>query len=127
MPRTIEIQLYQFDELTPARIELQMSLQEAESASHQGQCDDDVKALSELPHIAAQLADIDADTLRQELKEYGAWDADQLADHEQNLQRLLWLAAGDIVEEARSAETENEHATDEANALCGPDETEGEE
>jgi hypothetical protein len=34
--------------------------------------------------------------LRRTLKEYGAWDATELADHDQNLQRILWLAAGDI-------------------------------
>lgn len=77
-------------------IELQMSLREAESASHQGQCDDDVAALARVPHIAAQLADIDPEDLRHELKEYGAWDETELADHAQNLQRILWLAAGEI-------------------------------
>lgn len=80
------------------RIEIQMSLEEARSASHQGQCDADVQALSKVPHIAAQLAEIDPDLLRSELKEYGAWDAEELADHDQNLQRLLWSMAGDIVE-----------------------------
>jgi hypothetical protein len=37
--------------------------------------------------------------LSAELKEYGAWDAEELADHEQNLQRILWLASGDITEQ----------------------------
>lgn len=86
------------------RIEIQMSLDEAQSASHQGQCDDDVKALSELPHIAAQLADISPDDLRRELSEYGSWDDTELADHDQNLQRFLWLAAGQI------SDMENEQA-----------------
>lgn len=84
------------------RIEIQMSLAEAQSASHQGQCDDDVKALSELPHIDAQLAEINPVILVDVLREYGAWDAEQLADHEQNLQRLLWSLAGDIVGEENS-------------------------
>ena len=79
------------------RIELEMTLEQAASASHQGQCDDDVKALSEEPGIAAQLAKVDPALLREELREYGAWDVVELADHRQNLQRLLWLAAGDIV------------------------------
>ena len=81
------------------RIELKMTLAEARSASHQGHCDGDVAELAKVPRIAKQLAAINAETLRAELKEYGAWDADELADHEQNLQRILWLAAGDIVEE----------------------------
>jgi hypothetical protein len=41
---------------------------------------------------------IDAEALRKELREYGAWDDQELTDHEQNLQRILWIAAGDIVE-----------------------------
>lgn len=84
------------------RIEIQMSLDEARSASHQGSCDDDVRALSELPHIAARLADIDPALLARELAEYGAWDDEHLADHDQNLQRLLWSLAGDIVETENS-------------------------
>lgn len=81
--------------------EIALSLDEARSASHQGQCDDDVRALGELPHIAAQLEAIDPAALAAELGEFGAWDAEELADHEENLQRVLWIAAGDIAEEAR--------------------------
>ena len=81
------------------RIELEMTLEQARSASHQGECDADVKALSRVPKIARQLAKIDPVTLIAELREYGAWDAEELADHDQNLQRLLWLAAGQIAEE----------------------------
>ncbi len=80
------------------RIELQMTKDQARGASHQGQCDDDVKALSEVPAIARQLVKIDPALLRDELREYGAWDDDELQDHAQNLQRILWLAAGDIVD-----------------------------
>lgn len=80
------------------RIELQMTLAQAQSASHQGQCDDDVATLSKHPKIARQLAKIDPALLAAELQEYGAWDDTELSDHAQNLQRILWLAAGDIVE-----------------------------
>jgi hypothetical protein len=44
---------------------------------------------------------IDPVALRKELAEYGAWDEQELADHEQNIQRILWIAAGDIVENSR--------------------------
>lgn len=81
------------------RIELKMTLEQAHSASHQGQCDEDVRALSEVPKIAAQLRKIDPSTLRAELAEYGAWDATELSDHVQNLQRILWIAAGDICDQ----------------------------
>src|SRR4029077_12825206 len=80
------------------RIELQMTMDQAESASHQGECDDDTRELSKVPAIAEQLTKIDPVVLAAELKEYGAWDAEELADHDQNVQRILWLAAGDIAE-----------------------------
>lgn len=80
------------------RIELQMTLAQAQGASHQGRCDNEVLALSREPRIAKQLAALDPALVREELREYGAWDDADLADHEQNLQHLLWLAAGDISE-----------------------------
>ena len=78
------------------RIELQMTKRMAQSAAHPGPCDADVRELSDHPKIKRQLARIDPATLRGELREYGAWDTADLADHAQNLQRLLWIAAGDI-------------------------------
>ena len=54
------------------KIELQMTLEQARSASHQGQCDNDVRDLSKVPAIARQLAKIDPAILRDELREYGA-------------------------------------------------------
>jgi hypothetical protein len=86
------------------RIELELTLDEARTGSHMGRCDEDVQALSEDPHIAEQLARVDAQHLRDELRGYGAWDEQELADHEQNLQRLLWLACGDIVDNAYEEE-----------------------
>jgi hypothetical protein len=77
-------------------IEIEMTMEQAESVSHPGPCDSDVKFLSNLPEISQQLAKIDPALLRKELKEYGAWDEKELSDHDQNLQRLLWIAGGDI-------------------------------
>jgi dethiobiotin synthetase len=82
-------------------IEIEMTMAQAQSASHQGQCDDDVQALSNNRKIRRQLERIDPVALRKELAEYGAWDDQELADHEQNIQRILWIAAGDIVENSR--------------------------
>lgn len=82
------------------RIELQMTLDQAQRAFHQGECDRDVRELASDPAIAIQLAEIDPSNLAKELKDYGAWDEAELADHERNLQRILWLAAGEIVDEA---------------------------
>jgi hypothetical protein len=81
------------------RIEFQMTIAQAKSASHQGQCDEDVRALSKVPAVAVQLAEIKPEVLRDELDEYGSWDAEELADHNQNIQRILWLAAGNILDE----------------------------
>lgn len=81
------------------QIELQMTMEQAESVSHSGDCDDDVKELAKVPAIAEQLAKIDPAILSAELKEYGSWDETERADHDQNLQRLLWLAGCDIAEQ----------------------------
>jgi hypothetical protein len=88
------------------RIQILMSMEQAQSGSHQGQCDADVLALSQQADIHAQLEKIDPEDLRNELKEYGAWSAEELADHAQNLQRILWLACGDIVEGQGTPESE---------------------
>jgi hypothetical protein len=78
------------------RIVLAIQDYDAQAASHQGQCDDDVRALSQKPEIAEQLNALDSQLVRDVLREYGAWDDAELADHPQNLQRLLWIACGDI-------------------------------
>ncbi len=83
------------------RIELQITEDQAANASHQGQCDDDVRALSCEPNIKKQLDALDPLLVTKELSEYGAWSDDELADHEQNLQRLLWIACNDIMEDLR--------------------------
>jgi hypothetical protein len=77
---------------------LEMTIDEAESASHQGQCDEDVAALAAMPHIAAQLDAIGADKIRLAMEEVGAWDADELANNEQNRLRAVWQAACDAKE-----------------------------
>lgn len=79
-------------------INLEMSKAEARSASHSGACDDDVRWLSQQLAIVSQLDSIDPIALAKELRECGAWDETELANHDQNLQRLVWLAAGDIAD-----------------------------
>ena len=80
------------------RIELSLTYAQADSCFHSGPCDADVHALSEQPDIKAQLEAIDPALLSKELKEYGAWDDEERADHAQNLQRLLWIATSDIAD-----------------------------
>lgn len=81
------------------RIEFELSLEDARCGSHQGSCDNDVQELSEVPYIKAQLDKIDPKLLSDELREYGAWDETEREDHAQNIQRILWIACGDIAEE----------------------------
>jgi hypothetical protein len=81
------------------RIDLRITKKQAAYAAHQGRCDDDVRELSQVPGIAKQLKKIDPSDLREELVGYGAWDEVELADHEENLQRFLWLACCSINEE----------------------------
>jgi hypothetical protein len=87
------------------RLALSMTREQAEGAHHQGQCDEDVASLADEPNIASQLAKFDPAVLRSELRGCGGWNAEELADHEQNLQRVLWLAAGSICDEADSEDT----------------------
>lgn len=75
---------------------VELTREEFESGHHSGACDDDIAELRKLPHIASQLDALDRETLAKELKEYGAWDATELADHDANLSRFLWLACGDL-------------------------------
>lgn len=79
-------------------IELNITLNEALTGAHSGQCDNDIAYLRTVPRIRRQLAKINPELLRKELKEYGAWDDEDLADHDANLSRILWIACGYIVE-----------------------------
>lgn len=80
------------------RIELKLTRAQAAACSHPGPCDADVLALSQCPAVARQLRKLKPEDLAAELGEFGAWNATELQDHAQNLQRVLWIAAGDITE-----------------------------
>ena len=79
-------------------IELNITKDQAKRGSHAGQCDADINELQQLPKIRAQLSKLDPALLAKELKEYGAWNAEELANHKDNLSRILWIACGDILE-----------------------------
>lgn len=85
------------------RIELALTLEDAQSASHSGPCDDDVAALQEVPYIAQQLAAIPEDVAREVATEYGRNDyghgPEDMNDHDANLAFVLWMACNDITEE----------------------------
>jgi len=78
------------------RIEFEMTPDQVASVSGQGQHDEDARLL--VKELRPVLDKIDPKVLAAELKEYGAWDDAALADHEENLQRLVWIAGNDISE-----------------------------
>lgn len=81
------------------RFEIKMTLQQAKNVSHQGRCDSDVIELLKVPAIKNQLKKITPEDIRDVLKEYGAWEDEELKNHENNLERLIWLASCNISEE----------------------------
>jgi hypothetical protein len=73
-----------------------------------GDCEPYVTELRRVPYIREQLDALDPEMVREELREYGAWDADELADDDFNLTRLLWLACGQASDElVMQADTPN--------------------
>lgn len=84
------------------QIEFQMTLEQAQTVHHQGRCDKDVETV--VKELWDEIKDIDSNVLRLNLKEYGAWNSNELSDHEANLNRLVWIAAGDICEAENKVE-----------------------
>ena len=78
------------------RISLEISIEDALVGSHQGDCSADIESLREIPYIKEQLIKISKEDLIYELEEFGCWDEAQLDNHEDNLERILWIACGDI-------------------------------
>ena len=79
-------------------IELNITKAQAHTGHHQGPCDRDIAELRRLPSIKKQLDRLGPARLREVLRDYGAWDQAELSDHDANLDRILWIACGDIVE-----------------------------
>lgn len=82
------------------RFTLDLPDEAVSDCSHTGACDEDVFVWSK---AIPRPDEITPDALRSELKEYGAWDSDELADDDTNWQRIIWLAAGNIKEENAQA------------------------
>ena len=87
------------------RFEVELTEETARTGSHQGQCDADIEAIRRNePEVESQLQALDPLKVKDELREYGAWDDTELSDKEENLNRVLWLACGNIVEELNQKE-----------------------
>lgn len=80
-------------------IALTLTHDEAETGHHQGQCSGDVEWLCLQDHISAQVDTWDQATLADELRDYGAWTAEELEDRAENIHRMVWIACGDIQED----------------------------
>jgi hypothetical protein len=78
--------------------DLKLTREDANASSHSGACDNDVDYVMTKPYVKKQLAKLNPEQLRKELYDFGAWDDNELADHNANLQRWVWISAGDIVE-----------------------------
>lgn len=78
--------------------EINLTTQDALSASHVGDCSLSVCRIVELSYVKTQLAAFSDQDLQAALKEAGAWDAGELQDREANERRALWMAACEIRE-----------------------------
>jgi hypothetical protein len=77
------------------RFSFTMPIEAAQDMSGPGPADEAVQ------HWAGRIvrpAAVTPALLAAELKEYGAWDAEQLSDDDENWRRILWIAAGNILE-----------------------------
>ena len=81
------------------RFEIKMTLKQAQLVSHQGDCFDDVVELLKDKKYLAQFKKIEPGKIAAELKEYGAWDEEELKDIGANQERITWIAGCNIVEE----------------------------
>ena len=78
--------------------DLYFTRQDVDSVPSSGQCDDAVKIIAKKHYIERQFANIDNSKLIKELSEYGAWDNIELQDKQANIERIIWIACGDIKE-----------------------------
>ena len=81
------------------RFEIKMTLEQAKSVSHQGDCLSGVLELLKNKEYMQQFKKIRLSDIAAELKEYGAWDEEELNNIVDNQQRITWIAGCRIVEE----------------------------
>lgn len=70
----------------------------ANECSRSGNNEYSVNYYMNLPKYKKQLLKLDKEQVRNELNDLGAWEDDELKNHEDNLQRLFWLACGNIMD-----------------------------
>ncbi len=85
------------------RFVLEIPVKAIGDCSHQGACDEDVKHWSRKIERPDSLT---AELLASELKEYGAWNSDELADDSANWERIIWSACCNLKDENRQQEAD---------------------
>lgn len=80
-----------------SRISLELPMECVRDCSHPGACDEDVAVWAK--RMAPLRTTVSPDDVRKELKEYGAWDAEELSDDDANWRRLIWISACNIADE----------------------------
>lgn len=78
-------------------IEIEFTVEQARRVSGMGDMYSDTSAMVR-GEMREQLKAIDPELLRKTLKEYGAWDDDELKDHKENLIRIVWILANDLTD-----------------------------
>ena len=81
------------------RISLSIEREDAVTCAHPGPNDGDIEDLLQKPYIQEQVAGWSPEDLRATLKDFGAWDEQELQDHEANVRRMLWSACWDIIDD----------------------------
>ena len=70
----------------------------ANECSQSGDNEYSVNYYMNLPKYKKQLLKLDKEQVRKELNDLGAWDDNELENHNDNLQRLFWISCSNIVE-----------------------------
>lgn len=81
------------------RFTICLTRDEAETGGHQGQCAQDIEGLLKTRAVAKELDTLNPCDIVLELKDFGAWDEEELKDHDANVARILWIACGDLCEQ----------------------------
>ena len=76
--------------------DLKITRNDANFCSQSGDMEQNCKQVMKKPYIKKQLEKLEPEKLAKELKEFGAWDSEQLENHEENILRWFWSSCCDI-------------------------------
>ena len=111
--------MYNFWVSSCGRVELNISRDQAARGYHSGDCAADIAALMQESEISGQLLALDPPLVAGILQEYGGWTPAELSNDADNLERLLWIACGDLIDNQFLNESEKMKTLSEAIAGRG--------